>query len=323
MAHCRVLRVPDAETVLPGSSGWRAAVCLLSLLLCAAASPAQGQVRHVWLEGPETSGGDLVYSLLLDDASGIFAIEVDLLFPERPPDQAEVRLTPMLQDFQVASNLLDGQVLIAMASAQAGSGSGAFAEVAVPDPGEPPEVGLARVSLNGGRIPVDYERIAPIPAAQNTPPAARLVQVEIRAPDEAVISYVLHDQEEDPGVLSYALYLYPDAGLTTALDISTFGTLVVDHRDATHELGKGEFVEGQTDEEVSVYTWGDPGVATMNTLGYAPLSRIAPGYYYLYLVADDGHNDPVVDILESPVRLGRVPTAVTGATWGQAKSSGR
>jgi hypothetical protein len=131
---------------------------LMAVLLSASASLAQETARRVWLEGPEPSASDLVYSLMLDDATDVLAIEVDLLFADPVPGGAWVRRTAMLQGFLLASNVLDKQVLIALAGTEAAAGSGAFAQVVIPNPGQSPAVGLARVLLNGGGIPVEYER---------------------------------------------------------------------------------------------------------------------------------------------------------------------
>jgi len=138
----------------------RCTFALTAAILSSSASLAEGEARRVWLDGPEPSDSDLVYSLMLDDASGVLAIEVDLLLSGWASGDAEVRTTAMLDGFVLASNVWDEQLLIALAGAEAATGSGAFAEVVIPNPVQPPEVGLTRVLINGGKFSVEYERIA-------------------------------------------------------------------------------------------------------------------------------------------------------------------
>ena len=111
--------------------------------------------------------------------------------------------------------------------------------------------------------------------------------------------------------LEYALYYYPDNGLTTVRDIRTFANLIVDENDgystATANPGTGDFVEGTGSANVQQYFWDDPGRALQNAYGWAPITKVLDGTYYIYIVADDQNNPPVFDVSSTKVRIRHIP----------------
>ncbi|HJN29855.1 MAG TPA: hypothetical protein QF604_18270 [Candidatus Latescibacteria bacterium] len=92
--------------------------------------------------------------------------------------------------------------------------------------------------------------------------------------------------------------------------------------DATHELGSGTFVETEA-ETSTTYLWSVPASDVSNTLNYVPIDRMQPAEYYLYLVADDGVNEPVLAITPSAVAVGTLATAVEDQGWAGIKSQSR
>jgi len=92
--------------------------------------------------------------------------------------------------------------------------------------------------------------------------------------------------------------------------------------DATHELRSGTFVEAQA-ETSTTYLWSVPASDVSNTLNYVPIDQMQPAEYYLYLVADDGVNEPVLAITPSAVAVGTLATAVEDQGWAAIKSQSR
>ena len=113
--------------------------------------------------------------------------------------------------------------------------------------------------------------------------------------------------------LQLELYYYPDNGLNSVLDIRTFATLIVDEQDdATVTAapasgnGSGDFVEGTGATNVQTYTWDDPG-ATLQALGFAPLTKTLDGNFFIYIVADDQINAPVFAVSAGAMTVRHVP----------------
>ena len=96
--------------------------------------------------------------------------------------------------------------------------------------------------------------------------------------------------------------------VTAVAQVENQPPIVLIH-DATHELGSGTFVETEA-ETSTTYLWSVPASDVSNTLNYVPIDRMQPAEYYLYLVADDGVNEPVLAITPSAVAVGTLATAV-------------
>ena len=161
---------------------------------------------------------------------------------------------------------------------------------------------------------------ASLQAQENHSPVVQILDAGPFAADTMPISYVLYDAEEDAGSLHYALYAYPDNKRNTVNEIQTFGLMIADEEDLL-DKGSGDFAESRSETDVQTYTWGDPG-RDLIPLGFAPLKFVLEGEYYLYLVADDGINEPVFTVSTQPVRVDRSTpgTAVAEITWGEVKA---
>jgi len=162
-----------------------------------------------------------------------------------------------------------------------------------------------------------------VQAQDNAPPTVQLLQATPFANEQTTISYVLYDAEEDAtGTLSYALFLYPDERLSSVDDVRTFATRLADEKDVLLDVGLGDLNEGASADDVQTYTWGDTPRALQNQ-GFAPATKILPGSYYLYLVADDGVNAPVFTVSDFQVTVAHAPTAVQGVSWALVKERTR
>ena len=161
--------------------------------------------------------------------------------------------------------------------------------------------------------------VTAVAQAENQPPIVLIHDAAATDAGDVSVVYSLFDAEEDASALTYGLYVYPNSRLASAGDIRTFATLIVDQNDATHELGSGTFVETEA-ETSTTYLWSVPASDVSNTLNYVPIDRMQPAEYYLYLVADDGVNEPVLAITPSAVAVGTLATAVGDQGWAAIKS---
>jgi len=180
------------------------------------------------------------------------------------------------------------------------------------------EVGGAALRSNGqGTYFIMGPRIDIVPS--NEAPYVAVITPDANtastsfANDSYGIQYRLYDEDNDFGSgnndLTARIYVYPDNGLSSAKDIETFATLVVDENDAlgTLPLGTGDFTEGSSETANLIYTWDDPGVDYQNTYGWAAITKMLDGNYYVYLVADDGTNRPVIAVSDGPLRVRHIP----------------
>lgn len=159
---------------------------------------------------------------------------------------------------------------------------------------------------------------------ENRPPVVQILEAGPFAAETLPISYLLFDAEEEVGALRYALYAYPINTLTKVGAILNFGIMIADEQDLLNTQGTGDFAESLSDADVQTYTWDDPG-PDLRAWGFAALNRLLDGSYYLYLVADDGVNEPVFTVSLSPVRIDRSApaTAISEHTWAEVKAGGR
>jgi hypothetical protein len=172
----------------------------------------------------------------------------------------------------------------------------------------------------------------PAAAEGNEPPVVELVGATSSSTDNATISYILHDQDDGvDGGLTYELYAYPDAALSSAGDIRTFALKIADQHDVTLEAGSGDFTEGDSVDDVQTYTWGAADVS-LQAMGFASTQKVLPGSMFIYLLADDAVNEPVYSVSDFVVvfdvngidtieRLG--VTSVDPKAWGTIKSGDR
>ena len=84
------------------------------------------------------------------------------------------------------------------------------------------------------------------------------------------------------------------------------------------QLGTGDFVESSSTEDMQDYTWGDPGTG-LRALGFAAVNKVLPMTMWVYLVADDGANEPVFAVSDFTIADNRSTTAVESRTWGWVK----
>lgn len=155
---------------------------------------------------------------------------------------------------------------------------------------------------------------------QNSPPSAALHAIEPAAAEGVEIVYSLHDAEEDAADLRYGLYLYPNERLATVDDIRTYATLIADDQDVTADDGSHTFIETADARTTARYLWTSDQ-ARANRLGFVMFNQVPAGDYYLYLLADDGVNDPVIRVSEQAVRIlsPGVATAITDRGWAAVK----
>lgn len=135
------------------------------------------------------------------------------------------------------------------------------------------------------------------------------------ANDSYGIQYRLYDSDNNFGSgasdLKAAIYVYPDNGLSSVKDIETFATLVVNEQDDISAIANApatdDFTEGNSESANLIYTWDDPGVVYQNAFGWAAITKMLDGNYYVYLVADDGTNNPVYAVSDGPLRVRHIP----------------
>ncbi|MBT4500337.1 MAG: hypothetical protein HOC74_21600 [Gemmatimonadetes bacterium] len=159
--------------------------------------------------------------------------------------------------------------------------------------------------------------------AENQPPIIEIFGIPPSFPDPEIMIFIvfLYDEDDDAidGNLTYGLYLYPDGMLGSVQDIETFGILIADERDITLSIGSGQFSEGEAPNLAVVYSWGKQKKELMQE-GFASLDKVLAGKYYVYLVANDGTNDPVFTVA-GPIDIIRsAPTAIALKSWGAVKT---
>ena len=143
------------------------------------------------------------------------------------------------------------------------------------------------------------------------PPQVSILALEAAPGQNANFSYVLYDP--DSRALNYSLYFYPNDKLSAAEDIRTFGSLISDQRQADGEHSPGASQAPQT------FTWRQTLDPQLRNWGFVPLALVLPGSYYIYLVADDGTNQPVFAVSPAPISIGDRPTALPATSWGTIK----
>ena len=159
-------------------------------------------------------------------------------------------------------------------------------------------------------------------AFANEPPVVQLVSATNWVNDEITITYIVHDADDDvDGNLTYSLFFYPDSRLSTVADVLTFATRFADQLDLDPEIGTGDFAESTGPANRQDYTWGDPGVSLRNQGGWAGAHQVFPGQYYVYLLADDGTNEPVMTVSDFALTVDHTATAINEITWGMVKTS--
>ena len=124
-----------------------------------------------------------------------------------------------------------------------------------------------------------------------------------QANTEYVIEYSVNDADDDlSGSLKVALYAFPSNGLNSVQEIRIFGTLIADENDAGSS-GTGDLTEGNN----QTYTWDDPPSALVSSALFASILKVKSGDYYIYIVADDGTNEPVFAVSPGAVSLRHSP----------------
>jgi len=166
----------------------------------------------------------------------------------------------------------------------------------------------------GPDIDIVADNTAPVLSITN--PDATTLGTGAFGNQTATIQYTLYDSDNDfSGTLTSALYAYPDNGLSSVLDIQTFGRLIVDQNDDTNAATRvgtdptatNDFVEGFSATNVQTYTWDDPGTSAQTAHGWAPVTKQLDGTYYIYVVADDGTNRPVFAVSAGQLRIRHIP----------------
>lgn len=125
---------------------------------------AQETPRMITLSGPETHEGLRSWELRLNDHREVLAVEADVLI-EGQARLAQVRQTSLFSGFYAVHNALGDTLKIALARALSAGGAGSLVEITLPDSLPEPRLGLLRVQLNAGAIPVQYERLEIVAAA--------------------------------------------------------------------------------------------------------------------------------------------------------------
>jgi len=161
--------------------------------------------------------------------------------------------------------------------------------------------------------------------AANTAPVVRVVAPSAStsgfANESFTIRYVIFDDDDGVGAttgpgpagtdsLRMELYAYPDNGLTSVLDIRTFGSLIVDENDAytaAATAGSGDFNESTSNTNTQDYSWDNPGLTLQSAFGFQAITKMLDGTFFIYAVADDSHNPPVFDVSEGPVQIRHIP----------------
>ncbi len=156
-------------------------------------------------------------------------------------------------------------------------------------------------------------------AATNSPPVVRIVSPDANTLGSGAfgnetqdIRYVLYDADDNiisnTAGLQMRLYFYTDSGLKNVQDIQTFATLIVDQRDITaiNTSGTNDFIEGASAANIQTYTWDDPGTV-LQRLGFAPLTKVPDGTYFIYVVADDLINPAVFAVSDGALKIRHIP----------------
>ena len=159
--------------------------------------------------------------------------------------------------------------------------------------------------------------------AANVAPVVRVVAPSAStsgfANESFTIRYVLFDDDDDVGTttgasvtdsLQMELYAYPDNGLTSVLDIRTFGSLIVDENDAftaAATAGTGDLTESTSNTNIQDYSWDNPGLTLQSAFGFQAITKVLDGTLFIYAVADDGANPPVFDVSEGPLTIRHIP----------------
>ncbi|MBM3279529.1 MAG: T9SS type A sorting domain-containing protein [Candidatus Handelsmanbacteria bacterium] len=150
------------------------------------------------------------------------------------------------------------------------------------------------------------------PVVQVVDPDGSTIASGAFANETVSIRYVLFDADTNPLTsttgLQMELYAYPDRGLRNVQDIRTFATLIADEQDiaSVNSNGTGDFTEGTSSTNVQSYTWDDPGAA-LRGLGFAALTKMLDGNWYIYIVADDLVNPPVFDVSDGALKVRHIP----------------
>jgi hypothetical protein len=120
------------------------------------------------------------------------------------------------------------------------------------------------------------------------------------------IRYDLNDSDDDlSGTLDAAFYAYASPGLRTVQDIRIFATLIADQNDVSSRNASG--TDDLTEGTNQTYTWDDPPSALQTGSLFASMQKVNSGTYYIYLVADDGDNQPVFAVSPGPVTILHAP----------------
>ncbi|MEW6752667.1 MAG: FlgD immunoglobulin-like domain containing protein [Candidatus Latescibacterota bacterium] len=167
----------------------------------------------------------------------------------------------------------------------------------------------------GARIDIIAENESPVVAVSD--PNASSTSGGAFANETFVVRYTLYDEDDSFGTgitdLKAELYASPDNGLGNVQDVRTYAYLIVDETDdatvsqaGLSGTGTSDFVEGSSSSNVQSYTWDNPGTA-LEARGWAAITKIPDGLYYIYLVADDGTNPPVYAVSAGPLRIRHIP----------------
>ena len=162
----------------------------------------------------------------------------------------------------------------------------------------------------GARVDIIATNVAPVLSIVS--PDANTADNGAFVNESATLQYTLYDSDDSFGLdpstdLFSGIYAYPDNGLASVQDIKTFGWKVVDQQDDTNtSIGTDDFKEGSSSSNVQSYTWDDPG-SGLQALGFAALTKMLDGTFYIYIVADDGSNPPVYAVSAGPLRIRHIP----------------
>ena len=173
------------------------------------------------------------------------------------------------------------------------------------------EAPLGSFFLLGADISIAAANVAPV--VQVVDPNASTLGTGAFANETQSIRYVLFDSDDNVLTLSTGLqmelYFYTDNGLSNVQDIRTFATLIVDEQDDTSvnaATGTADFVEGSSSTNVQTYTWDDPGAA-LQALGFAALTKVPDGTYFIYIVGDDLVNPAQFAVSDGALRIRHIP----------------
>lgn len=140
-------------------------------------------------------------------------------------------------------------------------------------------------------------------------PVVQILQANSLNGQGATLSYVLFDPEDRSGTqnLRCGLYYHPDRDLASAKAVRVFAHRIVEQQDLSDPAGGNGLAQGRSVADVQRYTWSAAG---LDRRGHGLVSALAPGEYYLYLVADDGVNDPVFAVSDSAIRIEPAPAVL-------------